>query len=75
MSNRSRKRNSGYRAKSPTRERFVGKFRVNTSHDANVFQSLEFKVGYNDHLSDETYLGLTAADFELNPQVRFGGSR
>jgi Fe(3+) dicitrate transport protein len=54
---------------------FVGKFRVNTGSDAAVYQSLEFKVGYNDQVSDETYLGLTAEDFRANPLRRYAGSQ
>jgi Fe(3+) dicitrate transport protein len=54
---------------------FVGKFRVNTPRGENLYQELEFKVGYNDHVSNETYLGLTAADFGSGPLLRYPASQ
>lgn len=54
---------------------FVGKFRVNTNPDANVYQSLEFKFQYSDELSNETYLGLTQNDFNETPFRRYAGSQ
>jgi Fe(3+) dicitrate transport protein len=38
-------------------------------------QRFEFKYGYTDRNADETYLGLTAADFDANPYRRYAGSR
>ncbi len=54
---------------------FLGKFMVRTNPDASVFQRLEFKIGYNDQVSDETYLGLTREDFEITPMRRYAGSQ
>ena len=54
---------------------FLGKFMVRTNPDASVFQRLELKVGYNDQISDETYLGLTRDDFENTPMRRYAGSQ
>ncbi|MEX2579983.1 MAG: TonB-dependent receptor [Verrucomicrobiales bacterium] len=37
-------------------------------------QKFEFKYGYSDIEADETYLGLTDADFMANPYRRYAGS-
>lgn len=54
---------------------YVGKLRVNTSLDASTYQELELKLGYYDQRSDETYLGLTEADFASSPLRRYAGSQ
>jgi Fe(3+) dicitrate transport protein len=38
-------------------------------------QELELKVGYSNEFSNETYLGLTDADFRKTPLRRYGASR
>jgi Fe(3+) dicitrate transport protein len=38
-------------------------------------QVLELKLGYTDFDADETYLGLSEADFELDPTRRYAASR
>ncbi|MCP3140795.1 TonB-dependent receptor family protein [Pyxidicoccus xibeiensis] len=38
-------------------------------------QTLQLKLGYSDELSNETYLGLSDADFEANPLRRYRASR
>lgn len=53
----------------------LAKVRVNTNPDAKIYQSLTIKVGYTDEESDETYLGLTDADFAANPFRRYAGSQ
>lgn len=53
---------------------FVGKFKVNIFPDLNVKQSLEVKLQYSDEESNETYLGITDADFANNPFTRYAGS-
>jgi Fe(3+) dicitrate transport protein len=53
----------------------LAKVRVNTNPDAKIYQSLTIKVGYTDEDSDETYLGLTDADFAANPYRRYAGSQ
>uniref|UniRef100_UPI004049ACB5 TonB-dependent receptor family protein n=1 Tax=Flavobacterium sp. TaxID=239 RepID=UPI004049ACB5 len=53
---------------------YVAKFRVNTNTDAKVFQSLSFKFQTSNEDANETYLGLTQADFDANPNRRYLGS-
>ena len=40
-----------------------------------IDQIVELKGGYTDHVSNETYLGLTDADFAANPYRRYRGSQ
>jgi Fe(3+) dicitrate transport protein len=54
---------------------FIGKFMVRSAADASVYQRLELKLGYNDQVSNETYLGLTRDDFEISPFRRYAGSQ
>ncbi len=43
--------------------------------DTAVYQRLEFKYGTSDLDADETYLGLTNADFKADPTRRYTASR
>ena len=52
----------------------VAKFKVNLFPKAKVQQSLEFKFQYADEESNETYLGLSEADFNANPFSRYASS-
>ncbi len=55
---------------------YVAKLRVNSDRDApGLYHELELKLGYHDERSDETYLGLTEADFEANPLRRYAASQ
>ncbi len=54
---------------------YTMKLRVNTPREASRYQELELKLGYHDHLSDETYLGLTHEDFRTNALLRYPASR
>ena len=54
---------------------YVAKLRVSTDTDARFFQSLEFKFGYTEQDSNETYLGLTDEDFDRDPNRRYAGSQ
>jgi Fe(3+) dicitrate transport protein len=62
--------NTGY-----TLEDYLGKFRINTGPDARYYQSLELKLGKVEQDGDETYLGLTEADFRARPNRRYAGSQ
>lgn len=55
-------------------EDYLAKVRLNTADDAEVYQSLELKFSYTDQESDETYLGLTDADFKATPYRRYAAS-
>ena len=54
---------------------YLVKFRVNTNQSAKIHQTLSFKVAQTTGESDETYLGLTDADFALTPFRRYSGSQ
>ena len=54
---------------------YLAKVRINTDKDANIYQSLTFKMGQSDETSNETYLGLTQQDFESNPYRRYAASQ
>lgn len=54
---------------------FLAKLRLNTNPDARVYQALTLKVGRATETSDETYLGLTDADFARNPVRRYAASQ
>uniref|UniRef100_UPI003C6D994F TonB-dependent receptor family protein n=1 Tax=Maribacter arcticus TaxID=561365 RepID=UPI003C6D994F len=53
----------------------VAKFKVNTNPEAKIGQAFEFKFQYSDEISNETYLGLTEADFSATPFRRYAGSQ
>ncbi len=42
--------------------------------DTILEQKFEFKYGYSENNADETYLGLTEADFRADPYRRYAGS-
>ncbi|MFY9243967.1 MAG: TonB-dependent receptor [Polaribacter sp.] len=52
----------------------VAKFALNLFPSARVKQSLEFKFQYSDEVGNETYLGLSEADFKTNPFSRYASS-
>ncbi|WP_448554993.1 TonB-dependent receptor family protein [Thalassotalea montiporae] len=43
--------------------------------NSKYYQLWQFKAGYSDEESDETYLGLTDADFAINPHQRYLASQ
>ena len=43
--------------------------------DSSVYQRFEFKYGFTDMEADETYLGLSTADFRADPFRRYSASR
>ena len=53
---------------------YVAKLQIDSDPSAALYQSLRFKAGYTDQTSDATYLGLTDADFALDPNQRYAAS-
>lgn len=53
---------------------YLAKFRMNTDEGAKVYQSLLFKIQFSEERANETYLGLTDADFNENPYRRYRAS-
>ena len=54
---------------------FLAKIRFNTSRTASVYQAITAKISQTDETSNETYLGLTDADFQQTPNLRYAGSQ
>ncbi len=54
---------------------YLAKFRLNTGPEAKIYQSITFKIGQSEETSDETYLGLTDADFKTDPYRRYSASQ
>jgi Fe(3+) dicitrate transport protein len=52
----------------------VAKLKVNLFPSAIIKQSLEFKFQYADEEGNETYLGLSEEDFNVNPFARYAAS-
>ncbi len=50
------------------------KARINSDPNAEIFHSLELKLGWAIESSNETYLGLSESDFELTPYRRYSAS-
>jgi Fe(3+) dicitrate transport protein len=53
---------------------FMAKFNYDLSTDS-LNQLVELKLGYDDELSHESYVGLTDADFEKTPNRRYSASQ
>lgn len=53
---------------------YLAKLRFNTDRRALPYQQVELKAGYHDEQSNETYLGLTNAEFADNPFQRYAAS-
>jgi Fe(3+) dicitrate transport protein len=54
---------------------YLFKGRIRSAPDADLYQELELKLHHYDEISHETYLGLTAADFEADPFRRYAASQ
>lgn len=54
---------------------YLAKFRVNTTPTAAQYQEFEVKLGRTTQTADETYLGLTDADFGVTPLRRYAASQ
>ena len=57
------------------RNDIVGKLRWHTSDEASTSQALELKLGFANEHSDETYVGLSEADFATRPYYRYRGAQ
>lgn len=55
-------------------EDYVVKLQWDSDPSARLHQSLRLKLGQTDQVSDETYLGLTDADFRGTPYRRYAAS-
>ena len=53
---------------------FVGKARVNTDPSGSLYNEGNVKLMYSREVSNETYLGITDADFADNPLRRYAAS-
>jgi Fe(3+) dicitrate transport protein len=51
------------------------RFRINSSPESARHQEVELKLAWNEHESDETYLGLTEEDFRRTPRLRYAASQ
>lgn len=58
-----------------TSEDYVAKLGWRTAEGAAVPQAVELRYSRYEQGSDETYLGLTQADFDLTPNRRYAGSQ
>ncbi len=54
------------------KEDVLAKFRVNTDRSASVYQQIDLKLQYSTELSDQSYVGLTEADFNNDAHERYG---
>ncbi len=54
---------------------YLAKLRLNTRSNARLYQAVTFKISQTDETSNETYLGLTDADFDASPTLRYAGSQ
>lgn len=52
----------------------LAKLRFGTKEDAKVYQSFNVKYGYTQENTNETYLGITKEDFDINPLMRYAAS-
>ena len=53
----------------------MAKISIRSAEDAKFDQVLEVKLKYSDETSNETYMGLTDADFAANPYSRYSASQ
>ena len=54
---------------------YLAKLRLNTHKNARHYQALTLKIGQVTELSNETYLGLTDADYAKTPYRRYSASQ
>jgi len=53
---------------------YVAKFQIDSDPASALYQSLRIKVGYTEQDANETYVGLTDADFANDPYQRYAAS-
>lgn len=53
----------------------AAKLRLNSPDGSRFYQQLELKLQYSEEQSEQTYVGLTEADFAATPTRRYGLSR
>jgi Fe(3+) dicitrate transport protein len=54
---------------------YIAKIRFSTKRTARIQQAITIKAGINQELSNDTYLGLTLNDFNVDPFLRYAGSQ
>ena len=57
------------------RSEFNLRGQLNTDPDAAIYHQVQLRLGYSRERSNETYLGLTDADFAENPDRRYAASQ
>jgi Fe(3+) dicitrate transport protein len=57
-----------------TRNEWMAKFNYVVDPSADIRNEFRLKLTYSDEVSNETYLGLTDADFRKSPYMRYGAS-
>jgi Fe(3+) dicitrate transport protein len=55
-----------------TKDDLMAKFRVNSDRSAEVYHQVDLKLQYSSEISDQTYVGLTEADFKKDAHSRYG---
>jgi Fe(3+) dicitrate transport protein len=50
----------------------MAKFRVNSDRSGDTYHQLDLKLQYSEETSDQTYVGLTEADFKDDAHQRYG---
>jgi Fe(3+) dicitrate transport protein len=58
-----------------SKDDLAAKLRYNSADGARFYQQLELKLQYSEEQSEQTYVGLTEADFAAAPTRRYGLSR
>lgn len=58
-----------------TKNDALAKVRINTDKTARYQQALELKLKFSDETSNETYMGLTDADYQHSPHHRYSASQ
>ncbi|NVK21275.1 MAG: TonB-dependent receptor [Kangiellaceae bacterium] len=53
---------------------YLVKFRLNNDYGSGVYQQLDFKIQHSTEDSEQSYLGLTDADYAANPYRMYGVS-